>query len=113
VNPVQRAFARRLFEKWKIDPASAETLIDSIVDWIDADDRPRPHGAENDYYRPLGNPQFPFNRPFDDLDDLLLVRGAEELDFAKPTGATFSRCMVTAPSTFIAHPRACSKRFSM
>jgi hypothetical protein len=89
VNPVQRAFARRLFEKWKMDPASAETLIDSIVDWIDADDRPRPHGAENDYYRPLGNPQFPFNRPFDDLDDILLVRGAEELDFARPDWRDF------------------------
>lgn len=81
-SAVHRAFAQRLFQKWGLDASQAETLVDSIADWIDADDRPRPHGAEREFYAPLGNPHFPFNRIFDDIDDILLVRGAEDLDFA-------------------------------
>jgi type II secretory pathway component PulK len=83
-NAVQRRFAQRLFEKWGMEPREAETLTDSIADWIDAGDRPRTHGAEREYYLPLGHPNFPFNRPFDDLDDVLLVRGAEEIDMVRP-----------------------------
>ena len=82
-SAVHRQFAQRLFQKWGLDASQAETLVDSIADWLDADDRPRPHGAEREYYTPLGNPHFPFNRSFDDIDDLLLVRGAEELEFAR------------------------------
>ena len=76
----QRRFARRLFEKWGLDARQAETLTDSIADWIDPNDRPRPHGAEREYYLPLERPDFPYNRPFDNIDDLLLVRGFEDLD---------------------------------
>jgi type II secretory pathway component PulK len=82
-SAIHRAFAQRLFQKWGLDASQAETLVDSIADWIDADDRPRPHGAEREYYAPKGNPHFPFNRAFDDMDDVLLVRGAEELEFAR------------------------------
>ena len=89
VNATQRQFAQRLFEKWGMDAESAETLTDSIADWIDANDQPRPHGAERDYYVALHNPHFPFNRPLDDLDDLLLVRGAEELEHVRPDWREF------------------------
>jgi hypothetical protein len=80
----QRQFARRLFEKWGMDGKAAETLIDSIADWIDADDQPRPNGAERDFYARLGNPHFPFNQPLTDIDDLSFVRGFEELDNLRP-----------------------------
>ena len=39
---------------------------------------------EKDFYTGLGHLDFPFNRPFQDLGDLLLVRGADELDHRKP-----------------------------
>jgi len=80
----QRQFALRLFEKWGMDTKSAETLVDSIADSLDADDQPRPNGAERDYYMRLGNPHFPFNQPLSDIDDLTFVRGFEELDQLKP-----------------------------
>jgi hypothetical protein len=83
-SPAQRQFARRLFEKWGLDAQQSETLSESIMDWIDADDRPSSHGAEEQYYASLGHLDFPFNRPFQDLGDLLLVRGADELDRRKP-----------------------------
>jgi general secretion pathway protein K len=88
-SAVQRQFARRLFEKWGMDTRHAEALTDSIADWIDPDDRPRTHGAERDYYLPLGSPMFPFNAPFRDIDDLLLVRGFEELDHLRPDWRRF------------------------
>jgi type II secretory pathway component PulK len=83
-SAVHRRFAQRLFEKWGMDARQAETLTDSIADWIDPGDRPRVHGAERDYYLPLGHPNFPFNRPLNDVDDLLLIRGAEELARVRP-----------------------------
>ena len=80
----QRRFAQRLFEKWGLDARKAQTLTDSITDWIDTNDRPRPQGAEREFYLPLGRPDFPYNRPFDNIDDLLLVRGFEDLDRIRP-----------------------------
>lgn len=85
----QRKFARRLFEKWGMDSRKAQTLTDSIADWIDSSDRPRPQGAERDYYLPLGRPDFPYNRPLDNIDDVLLIRGSEELDHVRPDWRNF------------------------
>ena len=61
-NPVQRQFARRLFEKWGMESRMAETLSDSLADWIDADGQPRPYGAEREYYVPFGHRNFPFSQ---------------------------------------------------
>ena len=88
-NGAQRGFARRLFEKWGMDARQAQTLTDSISDWIDPNDRPRPQGAEREFYLPLGRPDFPYNRPLDNLDDLLLVRGFGDLDRLRPDWRNF------------------------
>jgi type II secretory pathway component PulK len=83
-NPVQRQFARRLLEKWGMESRQAETLTDSLADWLDADDLPRAHGAERDYYLPFGHRNHPFNKPLGNINDVLLVRGAEELARVRP-----------------------------
>ncbi|HWB05263.1 MAG TPA: hypothetical protein VG796_19680 [Verrucomicrobiales bacterium] len=83
-NLRQRRFAERLFESWGMDSKQARTLADSIADWIDPNDKPRTQGAEREYYMTLGRPDFPYNRPFDNLDDLLLVRGFNEADHLHP-----------------------------
>jgi len=88
-NPVQRQFARRLFEKWGMESRMAETLSDSLADWIDADGQPRPYGAEREYYIPFGHRNFPFNKPFVDLDDMMLVRGADELARVRPNWRSY------------------------
>lgn len=76
----QRRFAQRLFEKWGLDSRQALTLVESIADWTDADDRPMAQGAEKELYLSLEHPDYPFNRPFETLEDVLLVRGADEMD---------------------------------
>lgn len=88
-SPVQRRFAQRLFVKWGMDERQAETLVDSLADWIDPGDRPRPHGAERDFYTQMGRSDLPDNRPLDNLDDITMIRGAEELDNVRPDWRDF------------------------
>jgi len=58
-----------------VDADSISTVSDSIGDWIDGDDAPRAAGAESDYYQGLTPPYYAKNAPFDDLSELLLVKG--------------------------------------
>ena len=88
-SAAQRKFAQRLFVKWGMDERQAETLVESIADWIDPGDRPRPHGAERDYYASLGRPDLPYNRPLDNIDDAMMIRGSEELDNVRPDWREF------------------------
>jgi general secretion pathway protein K len=54
---------------------TASTIIDSILDWRDADNLVRLHGAEDPYYESLPVPYKAKNGNFDTLEELLLVRG--------------------------------------
>jgi general secretion pathway protein K len=52
----------------------ADSMVDALLDWRDADDIARPMGAERDWYRAAG--LFPpRNGPFADLSELRRVRG--------------------------------------
>ena len=75
---------RELFEQWGLEPEDALILEDSLVDWVDAGSRPRMHGAERDYYETLGYPQYPRNRPFETVEEMLPVRGMDKLLEVKP-----------------------------
>jgi DNA uptake protein ComE-like DNA-binding protein len=56
-------------------PGMTDAIADSILDWIDADDDPRPQGAEREYYGTLTPPYAPRNGVPVTLEELLLVRG--------------------------------------
>ena len=56
-------------------PGMTEILADSLLDWIDADDTPRPQGAESEYYQGLGLVIRPANAVPQTLEQLLAVRG--------------------------------------
>jgi type II secretory pathway component PulK len=56
-------------------PNMTEDVADAIIDWIDADDDPRPNGAESQYYSGLSPGYQCKNGPLDSLEELLLVRG--------------------------------------
>ncbi len=58
-----------------VEKETADTIVDSILDWKDADDLTRLHGAESDYYMSLPNPYKAKNANFDNLGELLLVKG--------------------------------------
>lgn len=54
-----------------------EDVADSILDWIDPDDDPRPLGAEAAYYASLPSPILPRNAPLRTLAEIALVAGVD------------------------------------
>jgi type II secretory pathway component PulK len=59
-------------------PGITDPISDAILDWLDADDDPRPNGAEKNYYSSRGLPQFPPNTQFLHETDLLAVKGIDQ-----------------------------------
>ncbi|MFH0784260.1 MAG: type II secretion system minor pseudopilin GspK [Pseudomonadota bacterium] len=66
--------------------SQVQELVDSMVDWLDEDDRESDHGAENSYYRSLDPPYGCKNGPVEYIEELLLVKGmTPELLFGTAT----------------------------
>lgn len=63
----------RLFERLEIN--EGPDLTAALIDWLDPDDDPEDLGAENSYYQGLANPYQIKNSAFDELPELLKVRG--------------------------------------
>ncbi|HUT73249.1 MAG TPA: hypothetical protein VM221_00240, partial [Armatimonadota bacterium] len=62
-------------------PGMTDEAADAILDWRDADDDPRPLGAESDYYLTLPSPYEAGNGPFETVEELRLVRGVDRESF--------------------------------
>jgi general secretion pathway protein K len=58
-----------------IDPGTAATLTDRIIDWIDPDTEPGLSGAEDDVYTSRLPPQRPANFWFTSSSELLAIEG--------------------------------------
>ncbi len=88
INRVSEETLRRVFTNLGIDDARRDILVDSIMDWRDADDLHRANGAENDYYASLSPAYTAKNGPLDTVEDLLWIRGmTNELFFGAPEPA--------------------------
>ena len=61
----------------------ASEVVAAIEDWRDADDDERPFGAENYYYGSLTHAYACKNGPFENLEELLLVRGVTPALYAQ------------------------------
>lgn len=75
INRVNEDTLRLIFTNLGIDEIRRDILVDSIMDWRDADDLHRTNGAENDYYASLSPPYTAKNGPLDSVEDLLWIRG--------------------------------------
>lgn len=58
-----------------VEKSKADTIVDSLLDWKDGDDLHRLNGAESDYYMSLPNPYKAKDGNFDNVEELLLVKG--------------------------------------
>lgn len=83
-NPAVHEYCQKLFILWGLNPESAGIIADSLKDWIDADDEVSPLGAEDEHYTLRGALDFPRNRPFQHLDEMVFVRGMHEVARRKP-----------------------------
>lgn len=72
---VAESLARLLRNTGVTDPGVVATIVDSVLDWLDADDFHRLHGAEEEYYGARPEPYRPRNGAFERLEELLLVKG--------------------------------------
>jgi general secretion pathway protein K len=77
-----RTIATNLFHLWGLENDEADTLFDCMLDWIDADDEKQAKGMEKKDYLELfqtDQTPYPFNRPFYNLDEMLLVPGFDRV----------------------------------
>ena len=86
VNRVTEDELRAFLTAKAIDVVSVDGLAQAILDWRDADDSPRPHGAERDAYIKAGAREIPRNGPFESIDELRFVRGMTPAIFSKMQG---------------------------
>jgi general secretion pathway protein K len=75
INLADRGLLMLMLSGFDLTDEEKEIIVDSIMDWRDADDLRRLHGAENEYYQSLPRPYSAKNGPFDTAEELLLVRG--------------------------------------
>jgi general secretion pathway protein K len=57
------------------EESKARAIVDSLVDWIDKDERESDSGAESSYYQALKEPYACRNGPVQYIEELLLVKG--------------------------------------
>jgi general secretion pathway protein K len=94
---------RALLARLRLDPA----LGDALADWIDADDAPRPHGAEREWYLGRRPALVPANAPLHAVAELGCIRGWDAATVARiqPFVATTGERVVnpnTAPAEVLA-----------
>src|SRR5437762_5445085 len=75
LNFASRQMIQQALESIGVDSFDASTILDSIEDWTDPNSDPHLNGAESDYYLNLPQPYVAKNGPFDDVSELLLIRG--------------------------------------
>ena len=78
-------------------------LADALADWTDADDTPRPLGAERAYYLGLTSPYAPRNAPLGSVGELALVRG-----FTRPVVERLRPYVTVAPEARV-NPNTASR----
>jgi general secretion pathway protein K len=75
VNTANALELQQMLTVMGVDANDISVVADSILDWRDTDDAPHVAGAESDYYQGLTPPYYAKNAPFDNLGELLLVKG--------------------------------------
>jgi general secretion pathway protein K len=65
----------RLLDALGVDAIQRDIITDSLQDWRDADELPRLHGAESDFYLALPVPYRARNANLEDAAELLQIRG--------------------------------------
>lgn len=74
----------RLFASWGLKPPQSSALMDALRDWIDEDDKAGLNGAEKRDYQKAGFEGMPFNKPFREVEEMLLVRGMDRINVMRP-----------------------------
>jgi len=75
INLADEVILRQAMTLITADAADSATIVNSILDWRDPDRDTHPGGTESKDYETLDPPYYAKDGPFDDLTELLMVRG--------------------------------------
>lgn len=78
INKASQEQIKAVLEKRGIEEDQADALADVIADFLDADDTPRLHGAEEDYYKKEELHHVPFDNELTSIDQMLLIPGVTQ-----------------------------------
>ena len=79
LNKLNKPLVNLFLDYLEIEDEQKAIIVDSLLDWRDANDLHRLNGAEGDYYEALDDPYQPRNGPIQDPSEFFLVKGTEEL----------------------------------
>jgi len=82
------------------DASQIPTIVSSVQDWIDRDEDIHLNGAESSYYRGLDPAYEAKNGPFDDISELLLVKGVSPELFWEPSAAAHPASVFQSRAAF-------------
>jgi len=75
LNDTSGIILKTILKNLGVQDENTDIIVDSILDWKDADDLVRLNGTESDYYMSLPNSYKAKNALFDTPEELLLVKG--------------------------------------
>ena len=75
INRAGPGLLRAMLDGFDLSDAERDVIVDSILDWRDADDFHRMNGAESEYYEALPDPYRAKNGDFSSPEELMRVRG--------------------------------------
>lgn len=78
LQEIDGATLRLIFDELDIDQRRADTLADSLLDWMDESETRRLSGFSTRDYRNLDPPYSPAERPLRSWDELILIHGFRE-----------------------------------
>lgn len=68
-----------LFETAGVPRENRDVLVDCLIDWVDKNELSHLNGVESQHYESLTPPYKSKNRAFDTVDELVLVKGFNEI----------------------------------
>ncbi len=75
LNDKNREFFVNFLKKVDVDVSDADTITDSILDWLDSNDLTHINGAEDSYYGSLPDPYKAKDAPFSSIEEMALIKG--------------------------------------
>jgi general secretion pathway protein K len=83
LNEADKALLHMMLNSLDLDEDKKNVIVDSIMDWRDADSLHRLNGAEDDYYQALPEAYSCADNDFKILSELMLVRGITPRIYSK------------------------------
>lgn len=74
-EPILQQILPQALNLMGVAPGESTPVVNSILDWIDPDDKTHPEGAESETYESSSPPYVAKNGPIDDIAELLLING--------------------------------------